>query len=196
MNRIVCGLFFVLFAGLAGAVTRLQERYNWRQLDWVFPNQAIRDRAIASGDYVPTNGLPVGIERWQNKLFVTVPRWRNGQWKIWKTNWKIEFVKKTTSSIRQTWLRNESATIGYQHRNYANKLATMQSDNSIYRLSIVNSAILNNLSKCKRRIMTLFKFFRSRHNCTVTSAHQQTIVNEHDYYYARSRPLDDVTKEK
>lgn len=79
MNRITCGLFVVLFAGFASGVVRLQERYNWRQLDWVFPNQQIRDRAIAAGDYIPTNGLPVGIERWQNKLFVTVPRWRNGQ---------------------------------------------------------------------------------------------------------------------
>lgn len=85
MNGIVCGLFFVLFSGPASATIRLQERYNWRQLDWVFPNQAVRDRAIASGDYIPTNGLPVGIERWQNKLFVSVPRWRNGQWRKKKT---------------------------------------------------------------------------------------------------------------
>ncbi|KAG5682553.1 hypothetical protein PVAND_011898 [Polypedilum vanderplanki] len=68
----------ILFAGITSGQVRLQERFNWRQLDWVFPNQQIRDRAIASGDYIPTNGLPVGIERWQNKLFVTVPRWRNG----------------------------------------------------------------------------------------------------------------------
>lgn len=78
MHRIVCGIFFILFSGNVSAITRLQERYNWRQLDWVFPNQQTRDRAVASGDYIPTNGLPVGIERWQNKLFVTVPRWRNG----------------------------------------------------------------------------------------------------------------------
>jgi hypothetical protein len=78
MNKfVVCGI--VLFVGLASAQNRLQERYNWRQLDWVFPNQQIRDRLIATGDYIPTNGLPVGIERWQNKLFVTVPRWRNGE---------------------------------------------------------------------------------------------------------------------
>jgi hypothetical protein len=79
MNRIACGLFLVLFAGLTSATVKLQERFNWRQLDWVFPNIQTRDRAIASGDYIPTNGLPVGIERWQNKLFVSVPRWRNGQ---------------------------------------------------------------------------------------------------------------------
>lgn len=73
------GVFLILFLGFVSAQNRLQERYNWRQLDWVFPNQQIRDRMIATGEYVPTNGLPVGIERWQNKLFVTVPRWRNGE---------------------------------------------------------------------------------------------------------------------
>ena len=69
----------ILLVGLVSAQNRLQERYNWRQLDWVFPNQQVRDRLIATGDYIPTNGLPVGIERWQNKLFVSVPRWRNGE---------------------------------------------------------------------------------------------------------------------
>jgi hypothetical protein len=76
MNRFVIVLLSI---GVCSASLRLQERFNWRQLDWVFPNQAIRDRAISSGDYIPTNGLPVGIERWQNKLFVSVPRWRNGE---------------------------------------------------------------------------------------------------------------------
>jgi hypothetical protein len=78
MNKFICAFALVLLAGCASSTVKLQERYNWRQLDWVFPNQQTRDRAIASGDFIPTNGLPVGIERWQNKLFVTVPRWRNG----------------------------------------------------------------------------------------------------------------------
>lgn len=78
MMNTVCGIILVFITGFSHATVKLQERYNWRQLDWVFPNQQTRDRAIASGDYIPTNGLPVGIERWQNKLFVTVPRWRNG----------------------------------------------------------------------------------------------------------------------
>uniref|UniRef100_A0A6V7LC42 Protein yellow n=1 Tax=Bracon brevicornis TaxID=1563983 RepID=A0A6V7LC42_9HYME len=55
------------------------ERYSWNILDWAYPDQTSRDAAIASGDYVPQNGLPVGIEVWRNKLFVTVPRWKNGQ---------------------------------------------------------------------------------------------------------------------
>ncbi|XP_058063445.1 protein yellow [Anopheles bellator] len=61
-----------------GATQKLQERYSWQQLDFVFPNQRLKQQALASGDYVPTNGLPVGIERWENKLFVSVPRWKDG----------------------------------------------------------------------------------------------------------------------
>jgi hypothetical protein len=78
MVKFLCSALLLALIGLSNAQLKLQERYNWRQLDWVFPNPQIRDRLIASGDYVPTNGLPVGIERWQNKLFVSVPRWRNG----------------------------------------------------------------------------------------------------------------------
>ncbi|XP_055610391.1 protein yellow [Uranotaenia lowii] len=63
---------------VASATTKLQERYNWKQLDFVFPNQRMKQQALASGDYVPTNGLPVGIEHWENKLFVSVPRWKDG----------------------------------------------------------------------------------------------------------------------
>ncbi|XP_055546266.1 protein yellow-like [Wyeomyia smithii] len=67
--------------GLSSCVhgtTKLQERYSWKQLDFVFPSEQMKQQALASGDYVPTNGLPVGIERWQNKLFVSVPRWKDG----------------------------------------------------------------------------------------------------------------------
>lgn len=58
---------------------KLQERYSWNQLDFVFPSQQMKDIAIASGNYIPQNALPVGIEHWGNKLFVTVPRWKDGK---------------------------------------------------------------------------------------------------------------------
>ncbi|XP_058814195.1 protein yellow [Topomyia yanbarensis] len=70
--------FAILGCSWVSGTTKLQERYNWKQLDFVFPNQQLKQQALASGDYVPTNGLPVGIERWENKLFVSVPRWKDG----------------------------------------------------------------------------------------------------------------------
>lgn len=57
----------------------LLEKFTWKTLDFAYPNQRSRELAVASGEYVPENSLPVGIEIWGNKLFVTVPRWRDGE---------------------------------------------------------------------------------------------------------------------
>lgn len=57
----------------------LLERYAWNVLDFAFPDEAMRQAAIDKGEYIPENALPVGIEIWRNKLFVTVPRWRDGE---------------------------------------------------------------------------------------------------------------------
>ncbi|XP_070151673.1 yellow-y [Polyergus mexicanus] len=56
----------------------LWERFTWKTMDFAYPDRRSRNLAIASGEYVPENSLPVGIEIWRNKLFVTVPRWRDG----------------------------------------------------------------------------------------------------------------------
>lgn len=78
--------FFILIAFAMGhfadAAFKLDERYSWNQLDFVFPSQAMKDVALASGTYIPTNALPVGVEHWGNKLFVTVPRWRDGKQRV------------------------------------------------------------------------------------------------------------------
>ncbi|EDW06433.1 protein yellow [Drosophila mojavensis] len=68
----------LLLAGHAHAAYKLQERYSWNQLDFAFPSERLKDQAIASGDYIPQNALPVGVEHFGNRLFVTVPRWRDG----------------------------------------------------------------------------------------------------------------------
>lgn len=78
-SSVVCLALLGVLGSVSGT-TKLQERYSWRQLDFVFPNQQLKQQALASGDYVPTNGLPVGIERWENKLFVSVPRWKDGNY--------------------------------------------------------------------------------------------------------------------
>lgn len=66
-------------ASLINGASKLQERFRWNQLDFEFPNEQMKQQALAAGDYIPQNGLPVGIERYQNRLFVSVPRWRDGE---------------------------------------------------------------------------------------------------------------------
>lgn len=57
---------------------RLREVFSWRQVDFVFPDQQTRQAAIASGEYVQANNMPLGLEVWRDKLFITVPRWKAG----------------------------------------------------------------------------------------------------------------------
>ncbi|KAI5634340.1 major royal jelly protein domain-containing protein [Phthorimaea operculella] len=72
---------FLLLLGLVSlstATVKLQEMFSWNALDWAYPDQQSRLAAISNGELIPENALPVGIERWNNKLFVSVPRWRAG----------------------------------------------------------------------------------------------------------------------
>lgn len=57
----------------------LLERFAWKKMDFSYPDERSRQLAIERGEYVPENSLPVGIEIWRNKLFVTIPRWRDGE---------------------------------------------------------------------------------------------------------------------
>lgn len=68
----------LLLVSSSQAAYKLQERYSWNQLDFAFPNDRLKEQAIATGDYIPQNALPVGIEHFGNRLFVTIPRWRDG----------------------------------------------------------------------------------------------------------------------
>ncbi|XP_075156805.1 L-dopachrome tautomerase yellow [Haematobia irritans] len=79
MKYFMLGLLaLILCVQYAQATYKLQERFNWKQLDFAFPNENLKQQALASGDYIPQNALPVGVEHWQNRLFVTIPRWRDG----------------------------------------------------------------------------------------------------------------------
>lgn len=72
-------LLFAL-ASSATAAVKLQEMFSWNAMDWNYPDPYLRQLAIQSGALVPENALPVGIERWKNKLFVSVPRWKEGEY--------------------------------------------------------------------------------------------------------------------
>lgn len=61
------------------ATIKLQEHFEWQSIDYEYPSDAARLQAIKTGRFIPENNLPVGIEVWADKLFVTVPRWRPGK---------------------------------------------------------------------------------------------------------------------
>ncbi|CAH2062923.1 unnamed protein product, partial [Iphiclides podalirius] len=62
----------------ASAAVKMQEVFSWNVMDWNYPDEYLKQEALVTGSLIPENALPVGIERWRNKLFVSVPRWRPG----------------------------------------------------------------------------------------------------------------------
>lgn len=58
--------------------TKLKTVYQWRQLDFEFPSAAERQRAVASGDFVQANTLPLGLDAYGDRIFVSMPRWKDG----------------------------------------------------------------------------------------------------------------------
>ncbi|EDW02839.1 protein yellow [Drosophila grimshawi] len=57
---------------------KLEERFSWKQLTFDWPSAEAEADAKRTGHYIEGNNLPLGLERWENKLFVTVPRWKAG----------------------------------------------------------------------------------------------------------------------
>lgn len=47
-------------------------------VDFDFPSPESRAWALDSGSYKQENNLPLGLEVFKDKLFVTVPRWKSG----------------------------------------------------------------------------------------------------------------------
>lgn len=62
------------------ATFKLQEHFEWNALDFEYPSEQARVQALKTGRYIPENNLPVGIELWGDKIFVTVPRWKQGMY--------------------------------------------------------------------------------------------------------------------
>lgn len=53
-------------------------RFAWKEVDFTWESPQQREKAISAKQFVPANNLPLGLGRWMNKLFVTIPRWKHG----------------------------------------------------------------------------------------------------------------------
>lgn len=68
----ICLVLATLGNGLTDG--KLIEKFAWKQLTFDWPSGEAEQEAIKSGRYIPENNLPLGVEKWNNKIFVTVPR--------------------------------------------------------------------------------------------------------------------------
>ncbi|KAL3272605.1 hypothetical protein HHI36_014074 [Cryptolaemus montrouzieri] len=60
------------------AKNNLNVKFQWKQLDFMFPSEDSRRQAIEHEDYIQEHNLPLGLEVYENRLFITVPRWKSG----------------------------------------------------------------------------------------------------------------------
>lgn len=68
MDRISC----------IGKWRRNKTIYSWNVIEYNFPNDNIRNTLISNGDYIEENNMPNGMQIWNDKVFITIPRWKNG----------------------------------------------------------------------------------------------------------------------
>ncbi|XP_003701307.1 yellow-f [Megachile rotundata] len=51
---------------------------SWNYVDFNFANESVRNALISCGEYIPENNMPLGMQVWNDKIFITVPRWKKG----------------------------------------------------------------------------------------------------------------------
>lgn len=69
---------FIIHFTVISCMDQLHILYEWNQLDYQFPTPESREQAIVDKQFIPENNMPMGIEIYGDRLFVTVPRWRFG----------------------------------------------------------------------------------------------------------------------
>ncbi|NP_001154989.1 yellow-b isoform X1 [Nasonia vitripennis] len=72
---LVIGLLFVATVSGAAAIDHLHVKYQWKQIDYDWPNEETK-RLFPK--YKQEDNLPLGLEVAGDRLFITVPRWRQG----------------------------------------------------------------------------------------------------------------------
>lgn len=67
-----------LWWNVESAGTRMKEIFNWKRIEYVFENETQKQLMIENGLYTMGNSIPTSIALWNDKLFVTTPRFKLG----------------------------------------------------------------------------------------------------------------------
>lgn len=68
---------WIIFLALANG-EEIKTIYSWNVIEYNFPNDNIRNTLISNGDYIEENNMPNSMQIWNDKIFITIPRWKNG----------------------------------------------------------------------------------------------------------------------
>lgn len=78
ITSLLLGLISSILLTYVTCNDNLQIAYQWKQLDFEFRNEQDRHEAMENGTFIPANVIPMGLEVYKNRLFMTMPRWKSG----------------------------------------------------------------------------------------------------------------------
>lgn len=73
-GNLCCLLFVLIFVNDVKCNDNLRVAYEWKQIEFQYRNAIDRDNSLHN----PNNAIPVGLEVYKSRLFITLPRWREG----------------------------------------------------------------------------------------------------------------------
>lgn len=78
-NKMLLKIFTLLaVVTISRCNDNLRVAYQWKEIDFEYQSSADRQKALETKAFIPENVMPVGLEVYQNRLFITLPRWKTG----------------------------------------------------------------------------------------------------------------------
>ncbi|XP_043280638.1 protein yellow-like [Venturia canescens] len=78
MTLLKLALFGLVVVSCRALDDRFQEIFRWNTIDVVWPSEEAQTKAYDRNEYIPENNPIAGIKVWKDKMFLTVPRWKEG----------------------------------------------------------------------------------------------------------------------
>lgn len=70
--------FLLLLVTMTTCHEPFQVVFQWNTIDVIWPSEEKQNYATEHGDYISANNFIAGIKFWKGKMYLTVPRWKNG----------------------------------------------------------------------------------------------------------------------
>lgn len=70
--------FLLIFITVTRCHDPFQVIFQWNTIDVMWPTEEEQQFAINHGEYIPANNFIAGIKFWKGKMYLTVPRWKEG----------------------------------------------------------------------------------------------------------------------
>ncbi|XP_015586317.1 protein yellow, partial [Cephus cinctus] len=71
-------IFVVLVAATLAVHDKFRVEFQWKYINVTWPSEDARLAALQNEEYIPENNAIAGIKLWKHRMYLTVPRWKNG----------------------------------------------------------------------------------------------------------------------